>query len=73
MTNQKTENQEFLTGPQVQQRYQRSHVTVWRWLQDPALSFPQPVKIQRLNYWRLSDLEAWERAQAEKTARYQAA
>lgn len=64
---------EFLTGPQVQQRYQRTHVTIWRWLHDPDLGFPQPVKIQRLNYWRLSDLEAWERAQAEKSARAEAA
>ena len=73
MTNQKTENQEFLTGPQVQQRYQRTPVTIWRWLHDPDLGFPQPVKIQRLNYWRLCDLEAWERAQAEKSARAEAA
>jgi predicted DNA-binding transcriptional regulator AlpA len=60
--------QTFLTGPQVQARYQKSHVTIWRWVNDPALGFPQPMQINRLNYWRLSDLEAWEAAQAEKTA-----
>ncbi|MCC5992584.1 MAG: hypothetical protein JJT99_08675 [Rhodobacteraceae bacterium] len=60
--------QTFLTGPQVQARYQKSHVTIWRWVRDPALAFPQPIQINRLNYWRLSDLEAWEAAQAEKTA-----
>lgn len=64
---------EFLTGPQVQRRYQKSHVTIWRWLHDPELGFPQPVKVRRLNYWRLRDLETWERAQAEKSVCHQVA
>jgi len=55
--------QTFLTGPQVQKRYQKSHVTIWRWIRDSELAFPQPLKINRLNYWRLADLEAWEAAQ----------
>jgi len=54
------QKQEFLTGPQVQARYQKSHVTIWRWVRDADLNFPQPIQINRLNYWRLSDLEAWE-------------
>lgn len=58
----------FLTGPQVQARYQKSHVTIWRWVRDPDLAFPAPMQINRLNYWRLSDLEAWEAAQADKVA-----
>ena len=60
--------QTFLTGPQVQARYQKSHVTIWRWVRDPALGFPPPIQINRLNYWRLADLEAWEAAQAEQSA-----
>lgn len=60
--------QEFLTGPQVRDRYQRSHVTIWRWVRDPDLNFPQPIQINRLNYWRLADLEAWEAAQAMQGA-----
>lgn len=58
----------FLTGPQVQARYQKSHVTIWRWVRDPDLAFPAPMQINRLNYWRLSDLEAWEAAQAMQGA-----
>lgn len=54
--------QTFLTGPQVQKRYQKSHVTIWRWIRDSELAFPQPLKINRLNYWRIADLEAWEAA-----------
>ncbi len=57
--------QTFLTGPQVQARYQKSHVTIWRWVRDPDLGFPSPMQINRLNYWRLSDLEAWEDQQAQ--------
>ena len=56
-------NQTFVTGPQVQARYQKSHVTIWRWVKDAELDFPKPIQINRLNYWRLSDLEAWEAAQ----------
>jgi predicted DNA-binding transcriptional regulator AlpA len=55
----------FLTGPQVQARYQKSHVSIWRWAKDEVLGFPSPIKIKRLNYWRLSDLEAWEACQLE--------
>ncbi|MDZ4093788.1 MAG: hypothetical protein U1D35_02615 [Paracoccaceae bacterium] len=54
--------QTFLTGPQVQARYQKSHVTIWRWMHDSELGFPAPLQINRLNYWRLADLEAWEAA-----------
>lgn len=59
---------EFLTGPQVQRRYQRSHVSIWRWRHDPELGFPKPIRINRLLYWRLADLEAWEAAMAMEAA-----
>jgi predicted DNA-binding transcriptional regulator AlpA len=58
-------NATFLTGPQVQARYQKSHVTMWRWTNDKAMGFPKPLTIKRLNYWKLTDLEAWEAAQAD--------
>ena len=57
---------EFLTGPQVQARYQKSHVTIWRWIRDPELAFPAPIQINRLNYWRLAELEAWEAVKADE-------
>lgn len=57
----------FLTGPQVQRRYQKSHVSIWRWMNDEALGFPAPIKINRLNYWRLDDLKAWESQRAAAT------
>ncbi len=33
---------------------------IWRWLRDPRVQFPQPVKINRRNYWRLGDLRTWQ-------------
>lgn len=60
--------QTFLTGPQVQARYQKSHVTIWRWVKDTELDFPQPIQINRLNYWKLADLERWEAAQEGRAA-----
>lgn len=39
---------------------------IWRWLRDPRVQFPQPVKINKRNYWRLGDLRAW---QAEHRSR----
>jgi predicted DNA-binding transcriptional regulator AlpA len=55
-----TPQTEFLTGPDVQFRYRRSHVTIWRWQRDPKLGFPKPMQINGLNYWRLTELLAWE-------------
>jgi predicted DNA-binding transcriptional regulator AlpA len=55
----------FLTGPQVQARYQKSHVTIWRWMNDAALGFPRPMRINGMNHFRLSELEAWEATQEE--------
>ena len=59
---------QFLTGPRVQERYGVSQMTIWRWERDQKLGFPQPTRIARHKYWKLTDLEAWERAQATNSA-----
>ena len=55
----------YLTGPQVQARYQKSHVTLWRWAKSKSMGFPSPIKLNGFNHWKLSELEAWEAAQVE--------
>lgn len=55
----------FLTQPQVQARYQKSHVTLWRWAKSETMGFPAPVKFAGYNHWKLADLEAWEAKQVE--------
>ena len=41
-----------------------SDMTIWRWLNDPALNFPQPIYIARRRYWKEADIVAWLDAQA---------
>ena len=49
-------------------RYGVSDMTIFRWLADPKLGFPQPIRINGRRYWRLADLQAFEARQAEKEA-----
>ncbi len=41
-----------------------SDMTLWRWLNDPRLAFPQPIRIAKRRYWREADVIAWLDAQA---------
>lgn len=45
-----------------------SDMSLWRWLNDPALNFPKPIYIARRRYWREADVIAWLDAQAEVAA-----
>ena len=36
-----------------------SDMSLWRWLDDPALNFPKPIYISRRRYWREADVLAW--------------
>ena len=36
-----------------------SDMTLWRWLNDPALNFPKPIYIARRRYWREADVIEW--------------
>jgi predicted DNA-binding transcriptional regulator AlpA len=50
---------------QVSQRYGVSYRTIDRWLDSGAL--PPPAMVQKTRrYWRLSDLEAFERSRVGK-------
>lgn len=60
----------FLPARHVRERYRVSDMTLWRWLRDEKMGFPQPVYLGRFRYWRLADIEAWE---AEQEARGRAA
>ena len=41
-----------------------SDMSLWRWLNDPALNFPRPIYISRRRYWRQADVLTWVEAQA---------
>ena len=36
-----------------------SDMTLWRWLANPEMNFPQPVYINTRRYWRRGDVTAW--------------
>ena len=40
-----------------------SDMTLWRWLNDRDMNFPEPVYIQKRRYWRETELDAWIDAQ----------
>ena len=58
----------YLTAPQVLQRYGITDMTLWRWLRRDELAFPKPTVINRRRYFRIEELEAWERRQAGRAA-----
>lgn len=41
-----------------------SDMTLWRWLKDSDLCFPQPVTIRGRRYWERSKFNAWKTARA---------
>jgi predicted DNA-binding transcriptional regulator AlpA len=54
----------YLNSAQVRSRYGGiSQMSLWRWLHDPAMGFPQPLYFGRLRFWRLHALQQWERGQ----------
>jgi predicted DNA-binding transcriptional regulator AlpA len=59
---------QYLPARKVLQRLQISDMTLWRYLRDPRVGFPHPVRFgvgkNPRRYFKLSELEAWERAKA---------
>ncbi|MGH6866402.1 MAG: helix-turn-helix transcriptional regulator [Methyloceanibacter sp.] len=53
-------SERFLPSAAVRARYSVSDMSLWRWLRDEALAFPQPIRINGRRFWRLADLEEWE-------------
>jgi hypothetical protein len=55
----------YLNAPQVRSRYGNiSDMTLWRWLHDEKLNFPDPHRINRRRFWKIAELTAWERTMA---------
>jgi hypothetical protein len=58
----------FLTSAQVKKRYGGvSDMWLHRRLRDGS-GFPQPMIIETRRFWKLSELEAWERERAKASA-----
>lgn len=54
-----------MTEKRIQAKYVRelcgeiSDMTLWRWLHQSDLHFPQPAYIGRRRYWREAEVLAW--------------
>ncbi len=57
---------ELRTAPQVgKQLGNKSEVTLWRWINDPELGFPKPVKIRGQLYFNGAAIDRWIESQME--------
>ncbi len=69
---QQDDDEVHLSSALVRRRYCVTDMTIWRWLHDPDLGFPQPIRIGTRRYWRLTELKEFEqrcaRKQSESTA-----
>ena len=45
-----------------------SDMSLWRWLNNPEMGFPQPRVIARRRYWKEAEILAWIEAQSERGA-----
>jgi predicted DNA-binding transcriptional regulator AlpA len=54
----------LLTAVKTRQRYGNvTEMTLYRWERDAKFDFPKPVRINSRKYFRLSELQEWERRQ----------
>jgi predicted DNA-binding transcriptional regulator AlpA len=57
-----------LSARQIAHRFGISIRTLERWLLNPELRFPRPIRILRRRYWELAEVQMWERRQAATSA-----
>jgi prophage regulatory protein len=56
----------YLKDSEVAARLSISRPTLWRWVKNPEVRFPPPLKLgPSCTRWKLSDVEQWE-AEREK-------
>jgi predicted DNA-binding transcriptional regulator AlpA len=55
----------YRNAAQVRARYGGiSDMTLWRWLHDEELGFPQPIRINGRRFWSEEALNTWEGSHA---------
>ena len=59
----------YLTAEQVRTRFGGiSDMSLWRWLKDPELEFPQPIRVNRRRLFKEHEIIEWEARQAVNAA-----
>jgi predicted DNA-binding transcriptional regulator AlpA len=54
----------FLSSKAARERYGISSMTLWRWMHSGRTDFPKPVCVNGRKFYKISDIEAWERTRA---------
>ncbi len=59
-----TSSDDRLPAAAVLRRYRIVDRTLKRWLDNPSLNFPRPLVVNGRRYFKLGELEQWERSRA---------
>jgi predicted DNA-binding transcriptional regulator AlpA len=59
----------FIAATPLCNRFGIVSMTLRRWLEDGRLDFPRPFFIGGRRYWRITEIDAWERARASASIR----
>jgi len=62
-----TRNEALIPAPQLAGELGITRRTLARWLDDPALDFPQPTRINNRLYFSRSAVEEWKAARLRQT------
>ncbi len=54
-----TTSRKLVSAPQVRAAFSISEMTLWRWLNEPAMNFPKPIHINRRRYFRENEIADW--------------
>jgi predicted DNA-binding transcriptional regulator AlpA len=46
----------YANSAKVRRRYDISDMSLWRWLHDQELGFPQPFRINGRRFWKVAEL-----------------
>ncbi|MGO4909521.1 helix-turn-helix transcriptional regulator [Pseudorhodobacter sp. W20_MBD10_FR17] len=58
------ENKRLIGAKDVRTRFGVTDMSLWRWIRDEELNFPQPIYIQRRRFWEADAIEAFIQKQA---------
>ena len=65
-----SEDAALISRPKVRKRWGNvSETSLWRWERDPAMNFPIPILIGHRKFYRLCDIEAFERSRVRTNAK----
>lgn len=56
----------FLSVKAISEKFSVTRSTIYRWLQDPQMGFPKPIKIGHSTRWDEAEINSWVEAQKVK-------